>query len=193
MIVQNSFGEARLKDSRARVKTPRKHKILFALAAALAVSASTVAAAKDWNSGTGGNWSENRNWKGVLNFNQGDSANFPASSFSPAASVVNFDLPPGTDVSGITFAGGSWKIQGNTLDLGVGITNAGNNEVSCLIQIFPGVVFSSSSGQLRLGNVSLLGRTATFSVTAGAKIFRPSSQAPAQRPRSSRPAAARLS
>ena len=154
------------------MKATNKHRILLALAAAaaLATSASTMAAAKDWSNGIGGNWSENRNWDGVLKFRQGDSANFPASSSSPSVSVVNFDLAPGSDVGGITFAGGSWRIQGNTLDLAGGITSAGNNEVSCLIQIFPGVVFSSSSGQLRLANISLLGRTATFSVSAGAKI-----------------------
>src|SRR4051812_20550725 len=82
---------------------------LVTLTAALAVSASTMAAAKDWSSGNGGNWSENRNWNGILKFSQGDSANFPASSFSPGVSVVNFDLAPGTDVGGITFAAGSWK------------------------------------------------------------------------------------
>lgn len=153
------------------MKTTNKRKVLFALAAALTVSASTVAAAKDWNNGIGGNWSENRNWKGLLKFNQGDSAHFPASNSSPSVSVVNFDLAPGTDVSGITFASGSWKIQGNTMDLSGSITSAGSNEVSCLIQIFPGVVFNSSSGQLRLANVSLLGRTATFAVSASAKII----------------------
>jgi autotransporter-associated beta strand protein len=154
------------------MKATNRHKVLLALtaAAALAASASTRAAAKDWSKGTGGNWSENRNWKGFLKFRQGDSANFPASSASPSVSVVNFDLAPGTDVNGITFAGGSWRIQGNTMDLGVGITSSGNNEVSCLIQIFPGVVFSSSSGRLALANISLLGRTATFSVNAAAKI-----------------------
>src|SRR5512134_3257470 len=116
------------------MKATNRHKVLFALtaAAALAASASTMAAAKDWSKGTGGDWSENRNWKGVLKFRQGDSAKFPASSSSPAVSVVNFDLAPGTDVNGITFAGGSWRIQGNTMDLGGGITSAGNNEVSCL-------------------------------------------------------------
>ncbi|MDO9297524.1 autotransporter-associated beta strand repeat-containing protein [Bradyrhizobium sp.] len=154
------------------MKATNQHKILLALAAAaaLATGASTMAAAKDWSNGTGGNWNENRNWDGVVKFRQGDSAKFPASSSSPSVSVVNFDLAPGTDVNGIAFAGGSWKIQGNTMDLGGGITSAGNNEVSCLIQIFPGVVFSSSSGQLRLANISLLGRTATFSVNTGAKI-----------------------
>lgn len=140
-------------------------------AAAAIVGTGTVSAAnKDWSDTNGGIWSSNSNWSGALNFPQGDSARFPNRGNTLVPALVTFDLDAGTDINGITFTGGSWKIQGATMDLDTGITSAGNNEVSCLIQIFPNVTFSSSSGRLRLGSVSLLGRTATFSVNTDAKI-----------------------